>query len=93
MIKGVEKSVIYKCKENDAVIRLFSNDIFIDEVHIQIEGENGWIVIGYKDLQKAIAKAEKKFNPKKLRVCPQCSRKHNELSFNVFCCEACWNGY
>ena len=89
----MDKSIIVKGKENDVVFRLFPKDIFIDEIHIQIEGETSWVVIGYKDLQNAIQKAEKKFNPKSLRICPQCGRKHNETAYNVFCCSACWNGF
>lgn len=57
----MSKSIIVKGKENDVVFRLFENDNTIDEIHIQIEGEKSWTVIGYKDLQMAIKKAEKKF--------------------------------
>ena len=89
----MDKSITVKGKQNDIVFRLFQKDINIDEIHVQNEGENGWIVIGYKDLQNAISKAEKKFNPKRLKICPQCQRKHNETRFNVFCCSACWNGF
>ena len=62
----MDKSIIVKGKENDVVFRLFQKDIFIDEIHIKIEGETSWTVIGFKDLQNAIAKAEKKFNPKRI---------------------------
>ena len=89
----MDKSIVVKGKENDVVFRLFQKDIFIDEIHVQIEGETSWTVIGFKDLQNAIAKAEKKFNPKSLKICPQCGRKHNETAYNIFCCDACWNGY
>lgn len=89
----MDKSIIVKGKENDVVFRLFQKDIFIDEIHVQIDGETSWTVIGFKDLQNAISKAEKKFNPKGLKICPQCGRKHNETAYNVFCCTACWNGY
>lgn len=89
----MNKSIIVKGKENDVVFRLFENNNSINEIHIQIEGENSWTVIGYKDLQMAIKKAERKFNPKGLKICPQCQRKHNETQFNVFCCAACCNGF
>jgi len=89
----MNKSIVVKCKQNDAVIKLFSNDIFINEVHVKIDGEDSWTIIGFKDLQTAIAKAEKKFNPKNQIICPNCGKKHNEKSFNVFCCTACWNGF
>ena len=89
----MDKSITIKGKENDVVFRLFQKDIFIDEIHVQIDGETSWVVISFKDLQNAIAKAEKKFNPRRLRICPQCGRKHNETTYNGFCCTACWNGY
>lgn len=89
----MDKSITVKGKENDVVFRLFQKDIFIDEIHVQIEGETSWTVIGFKDLQNAIAKAEKKFNPKCLKICPHCGRKHNQTAYNAFCCTACWNGY
>ena len=89
----MDKNIIVKGKKNDVVFQLFQKDIFIDEIHVQIAGETSWTVIDFKDLQNAIAKAEKKFNPKGLRICPQCGRKHNETAYNVFCCTACWNGY
>ncbi len=88
----MDKSIIVKGKENDVVFRLFQKDIFIDEIHIQIEGETSWVVVGFKDLQKAIEKAEKKFNPRGYLICPQCKRKHNETAYNDFCCTACWFG-
>lgn len=89
----MDKNITVKGKKNDVVFRLFQKDIFIDEIHVQIDGETSWTVIDFKDLQNAIAKAEKNFNPRKLRICPQCGRKHNETAYNVFCCTACWNGY
>lgn len=55
------KSVTYHGKENDIVIKLFSLDGKIDELHIQIEGENGWTVIGYKDMEAAIQLALTEF--------------------------------
>ena len=89
----MNKNITIKAKENDVVFKLFQKDIFIDEIHIQIEGQKHWTIIGFKDLLMAIEKAEKKFNPKKLRICPQCGRKHKETQYNVFCSDACWNGY
>ena len=47
----------YKCKENDALIRVYTVDNKIDELHFKTEGDKGWVVIGYKDLQAAINKA------------------------------------
>lgn len=52
--------ITHKCKENDAKIKVISNDDSIDELHFQISGEDSWIVIGFKDLEKAISKAKKK---------------------------------
>lgn len=62
-VKGSKrsKSVTYHGKENDVVIRLFNLDGKIDELHIQIDGESGWTVIGYKDLQAAIELAINEF--------------------------------
>ena len=48
----MDKSITIKGKENDVVFRLFQKDIFIDEIHVQIEGETSWTVIGFKDLLK-----------------------------------------
>ena len=87
----MNKSITVKGK--GVTFRLFQKDIRIDEIHTRIEGEESWIVIGYEDLQSAITKAEKKFNPKGLRICPECGRKHNETQYNAFCCDACWTGY
>ncbi len=86
----MEKSITVKSKQNDIVFRLFSKDIFIDEIHVKLEGEDSWYVIGFSDLQNAINKAEKKFNPKRLRICPACGRKHDETTYSLFCCHACW---
>ena len=55
------KSVTYHGKENDIVIKLFSLDGKIDELHIQIEGETSWTVIGYKDMEAAIQLALTEF--------------------------------
>lgn len=54
------KQTTYKCKQNDAVIRLFSNEDGIRELWVQIKGDDSWTIIGYSDLQKAISMAEKK---------------------------------
>jgi hypothetical protein len=48
------KETIYKCKENDNIIKVYRNDQGIDEVHIGTDGLSGWTVIGYKDLMEAI---------------------------------------
>ena len=87
------KPVIYKCKQNDAEIKIFNNGLNIDEVHLKIKGENSWIVIGYDDLHSAILKANKKFNPKGLKHCPECGGLHTETAYYGFCCDACWSGY
>jgi len=55
------KSVTYHGKENDIVIKLFSLDGKIDELHIQIEGETSWTVIGYNDMEAAIKMALTEF--------------------------------
>jgi len=55
------KSVIYHGKENDIVIRLFSLNGKIDELHIQLKGEKGWTVIGYEDMEAAIKMALTEF--------------------------------
>ena len=54
------KSITHKCKQNDAVIKVYFEDNAIDELQIKIQGEKGWIVIGYMDLQKAISSAVKR---------------------------------
>lgn len=54
------KTVKYKCKQNDAEIKVITFENKIDELHLRIEGDKGWIVIGYKDLQEAINMAENK---------------------------------
>lgn len=56
------KSITVKCKDNDVVLKLLEKDSDIDEVWVQVYGESCWTVIGYNDLKRAIAKAEKKFN-------------------------------
>ena len=92
----MSKSVKFRAKDNDVIFKLFQNynDIGIDEIWVQIEGEkDGWLIFGYKDLQNAIAKAEKKFNPEGLIICPQCKRKHKETQLYGFCCAACYCGY
>jgi hypothetical protein len=48
------KNKTYKSKQNDSIIRVFYDDI-IQELHIKIIGDTSWIVIGYKDLQKALS--------------------------------------
>lgn len=56
------ESLIVKGKENDVIFRLFEKNTKIDEIHIKIKGDTGWIVIGFKDLERAINKAKEKFN-------------------------------
>ena len=54
-----DRSVKYKCKDNDAEIIVHLLDGKIDELHIGIQGSGSWTVIGYKDLQSALKKAMK----------------------------------
>ena len=55
----------YKCKDNDAIIKIFTVDDNIDELWIKYEGDNYWSVIGYGDLIEAIKKMKVKFLNKK----------------------------
>ena len=89
----MKNDIIIKGKENDITYRFSREDIFIEELYVKIKDEQEWIKIGFKDLKKAIGRAESRFNPKGLRICPNCHRKHNETAYNAFCCDACWNGY
>ena len=57
------KKTTYNCKQNDAVIRLCSDNGEIEELWVKIKGETTWTVIGYADLQNAIGKAH--FNIRK----------------------------
>lgn len=50
----MKNTTTYNCKENDAKIKIVFLDEKIDEIHVQVEGETAWIVIGYKDLLNAI---------------------------------------
>ena len=54
------KKTTYNCKQNDAVIRLFSDNGEINELWVKIKGETSWTIIGYADLQNAIDKAHSK---------------------------------
>ena len=56
------RSITHKCRENDAIIKVKFKDRSIEELQVKIQGERGWIVIGYMDLQKAIATAIKKMD-------------------------------
>ena len=86
------KNLTYKCKQNDAIIKAVNEGIEIGELQFKIEGETSWIVIGYRDLEAALIKANKKFNPKGLKHCPECGGLHTETAYYGFCCVACWNG-
>lgn len=86
------KVITHKSKGNDSIIKVFYDEE-IQEVHIKIDGDNFWNVVGYSDLEKALKKAENKCNPLGLVKCPQCGRKHNETQYSGFCCDACWSGY
>lgn len=89
------KKVTYNCKQNDAVIKLIGEDNSIGEIWVKIKGETGYTVIGFDDLQKAIAKANKVLNPDGYKVCSVCGRKfiHTEAKNEMFCCVACDMGY
>ena len=54
------KKTTYNCKQNDAVIRLFSDNGEIEELWVKIKGETTWTVICYYDLLNAIDKAHSK---------------------------------
>ena len=54
------KSSTHNCKENDAVIKVWFDDDGIQEFWIKIKGETSYTVVGYKDFQQAITKAERK---------------------------------
>ena len=89
------KKVTYNCKQNDAVIVLTNEDGNIGELHIKIKGETAYTVIGFTDLNKAIAKANTVFNHKGKNECAACGRPfvHTEAENNMFCCVACDMGY
>jgi len=57
-LSSLNRCTAYACKENDAIIKIFTLDDKIDELHFKIDGEKGWTVVGYKDLQNAIEKAQ-----------------------------------
>lgn len=55
---------IYSCKENDAELRVLTNEDnggksateprVIDEIWVRIQGESGWTVVGINDLRAAM---------------------------------------
>ena len=55
---------IYSCKENDAELRVLTNEDnggksatepqAIDEIWVRIQGESGWTVVGINDLRAAM---------------------------------------
>jgi hypothetical protein len=49
----------YKCQENDNTIIVFKNGADVDELYFGNTDmlQDGWLVIGYKDLMAAIEKA------------------------------------
>jgi len=89
------KKLTYNCKQNDAVIELVNEDGKIGEIHVKIKSESGYTVIGFIDLENAIAKAKKAFNPDGYKVCSSCGRKfiQTEAKNKMFCCVACDMGY
>ena len=44
----------YECEANDVRVRYCFKDGKIDEVHIKVDGDVGWTVIGWGDLTVAI---------------------------------------
>jgi len=56
-LSSLNRCTAYACKENDAIIKIFTLDDKIDELHFKIDGDKVWTVVGYKDLQTAIEKA------------------------------------
>ena len=54
------KSITYKCKQNDAILKLIWGDKEVNEIWVKIEGDNCWNIVGFNDLQKAIRKAHHK---------------------------------
>lgn len=56
----------YKCKENDAKIKVFAEDGKIDELYLKASGDNCWLVIGYYDLKSALKKMKKEIKKSKL---------------------------
>lgn len=66
------KKTTYNCKQNDAVIRMFSENGEIDELWVKIKGETTWTVIGYNDLLNAIDKAHRKNKVKRQSLLRWC---------------------
>ena len=52
--------VNYKCKDNDVKLQFHCEDGEIDEVWVQVNGENSWTVIVYNDFLNGVKKAKKK---------------------------------
>ena len=50
---------VYQCKDNDTVITTTYLDGRPDEVSIQTPGDPGALIVGYRDLLQAMAKAKK----------------------------------
>jgi hypothetical protein len=48
----------YKCQDNDVILSVVFSDNEIDEVWVGIDGVDGWTVVGYTDLLKALHKAD-----------------------------------
>jgi len=55
----------HKCKDNDAILKFFEIDGFIDEVWIKYEFDPAWIVIGFDDLRTGLKLASEKFKKKR----------------------------
>ena len=51
----------YQCKENDNQIMIIHDKENIDEFWFKAEGDDGWVVIGRKDLYSAMHKAANKW--------------------------------
>lgn len=81
------RPVIYKCKENDAVIKLYFKDGDIDELLIGYDGGTSWNVIGYNDLKNAVIKAESKLNEG--MILPTKNKSGIKISPMKFICGTC----
>ena len=54
----MNKKIRYKCKENDSIIHVIIEGSKIGELHFGLDTRL-MLVIGYKDLKRAIKKAKK----------------------------------
>lgn len=75
--------ITHKCKDNDAVIRVYIKDGIIDELMVQIDGEKSWVVIGFNSLQTALLKANKKISSK--WNCDKCAHSFSNPFDQQYC--------